>query len=98
MFSLITPHFELLNELGSCAVISSRKKRRKVLRNCDSQLLCFDYEDLFVIGELCYFLEFKKTPHLVKQGFAKRIDQVVPIFDSSFSCMVLHISCLCMNF
>ena len=51
-----------------------------------------------MIIELCCFLEFKKAPYSVKQGFVKMIDQVVSIFDSSFLCMVLHISCLCMNF
>ena len=37
-----------------------------------------------MISELCHFLEFKKPPYSVKQGFEERIDQVVSIFDSSF--------------
>ena len=51
-----------------------------------------------MIIELCCFLEFKKAPYSVKQGFVKGIDQVMSMFDSSFLCMILHISCLCMNF
>ena len=50
-----------------------------------------------MISELGYFLEFKKPPYSIKQGLAERIDSIMSIFDSSFPCMVLHISCLCTN-
>jgi len=51
-----------------------------------------------MISELWYFIDVKKTPHLVKHGFEERIDQVGSIFDSSFHVYGLHITCLCMNF
>jgi len=79
-------------------LLVKERREEKCLEIVTHNFKSFYYEDLFVISELCYFLEFKKPSYSVKQGFTEKIDQVMSIFDSSFLCMVLHISSLCMNF